>query len=443
VAQRPDVRHLVCARTAAFVRATTALSRPPLAADVRAAYAAPYAAPDRREGVSRFVADIPFAADHPTRPVLDAIAAGVATLQVPALLLWGPRDPVFGEEHLRDLRQRLPHATLHRYETASHLVPEDAATYAADLAAWVSELDRPPRAAEPVGRRPGGRPLWAELEARAHDDAPALVEVGGARVTWAQLHHRVMALAAGLRQAGVRPGDRVGMLVPPSAELTATVYALWRAGAVVVVADRGLGLKGMGRALRGAGLDHVVGSAQGLLAARAMRLPGTRFLAGGKCQPGRYGAGRRSAPPRQLARAGASGMGETGAPLPVPAEDDECAVVFTSGATGPPKGVAYRHRQVQAQVDLIRRAYALTADDALVAAFAPFALYGPALGIGSAVPDIDVTKPGTLTARRLAEAVAAISATVVFASPAALRNVVRPPTSSSRGSARRSAGCGC
>ena len=37
---------------------------------------------------------------------------------------------------------------------------------------------------------------------------------------------------------------------------------------------------------------------------------------------------------------------------------------------------------------------------------------------------MDVTRPGTLTAAALAEAVAAIEATVVFASPAALRNVV-------------------
>ncbi len=39
-------------------------------------------------------------------------------------------------------------------------------------------------------------------------------------------------------------------------------------------------------------------------------------------------------------------------------------------------------------------------------------------------PAMDVTAPRTLTARALADAVAAIDATVVFASPAALRNVI-------------------
>ena len=62
-------------------------------------------------------------------------------------------------------------------------------------------------------------------------------------------------------------------------------------------------------------------------------------------------------------------------------------------------------------------------EDRLVAAFAPFALYGPALGIAAAVPDMDVTKPASLTAGALADAAAAIDATLVFASPSALRNV--------------------
>jgi acyl-coenzyme A synthetase/AMP-(fatty) acid ligase len=108
--------------------------------------------------------------------------------------------------------------------------------------------------------------------------------------------------------------------------------------------------------------------------------------------------------------------------VPVTAEG---AVLFTSGATGPAKGVVYRHGQLEAQRDLLRETFAIKTDDRLVAAFAPFALYGPALGITSAVPDMDVTKPGTLTARALADAIAAIDASLVFAAPAALRNVVR------------------
>ena len=113
------------------------------------------------------------------------------------------------------------------------------------------------------------------------------------------------------------------------------------------------------------------------------------------------------------------------APAPAPpGPEDEAAVLFTSGATGPAKGVVYTHGQLQAQRDLLARTYAVGPHDRLVAAFAPFALFGPALGIPSAVPDMDVTAPATLTAAALGEAVAAVGATLVFGAPAALANVV-------------------
>ncbi|MEO7449317.1 MAG: alpha/beta fold hydrolase, partial [Humibacillus sp.] len=228
------LRDAVCVRTPTFVRAATALSRPALPAGIRDALAAPYGSASRRRSVGDFVADIPFAAGHPSRQALEAIAAGVASLDVPALLLWGPRDPVFGQRYLRDLLQRLPHADLHRYEGASHLLPEDAPEYAAAVARWVADLGAEPDDAPHESTRPrwassttpeGPTPelasrhtLWAALERRTDDPSPAVVEVGGARVSWEALARRVRGLAAGLAAAGVRPGHRVALLVPPSAE---------------------------------------------------------------------------------------------------------------------------------------------------------------------------------------------------------------------------------
>ncbi len=74
--------------------------------------------------------------------------------------------------------------------------------------------------------------------------------------------------------------------------------------------------------------------------------------------------------------------------------------------------------------DTLKNTYNLPAGTSLVAGFAPFALLGPALGATSVTPDMDVTAPATLTAAALADAAAAVHATVVFASPAALVNVL-------------------
>ncbi len=432
------LRRAVCAATPLFVRATSALSRPALPAAVRDALAAPYRGAGRRRGVEEFVADIPLEAEHPSRGTLDGLTAGLAALhEVPVLALWGPRDPVFSDRYLREVLRRLPQTRLHRYEGASHLVTEDAPETGEHTWQWIDGLGA--GGAQPPPARPvsateagaassgaassgaassGAAPLWAALDARAGDPAAAVVELSGGRrtVSFALLQRRVRELAAGLAAHGVAPGDRVALLVPPGADLTATVYACWRAGAVIVVADAGLGPRGLARALRAAGPDHVVGIPRGLALARTMDVPGRRIVAG-SVAPGVRRLLGVSIGLAELAR-----LGREHELPPAPAPDADCAVIFTSGSTGPAKGVVYRHHQARAQIDALRSALALTADDRLVAAFPPFALYGPALGIPSAVPDVPA--PGQLTAAALADAAAAVAATVVFASPAALRGVV-------------------
>ncbi|MEO5610129.1 MAG: alpha/beta fold hydrolase [Ornithinibacter sp.] len=430
LAHLPGLRPFGCVVTPLFVRGTTALSRPALPRAVRDALALPYATADRRTAVGDFVADIPFSPGHRSYTAVSALAEGVRGLDVPALIFWGPRDPVFGERYLADLQDRLPQARLHRFEGASHLVTEDAPQYAEAVASWLGDLSAGALEAAPhrdSTPEPTGSPavpdgvahesLWSELDRRSEDRSPVM-SVGGTVVSWQSMAARVSDLAAGMAASGIRPGDRVGLLIEPSADLTAVVYAAWRAGAVVVVADKGLGFAGMRRALRGAALDHVVAGRPGLVAARAMGLPGSLI----SVQPLPRGARRALGVTHDL-----DGLVQLGRHAPLPPEpgpDADCAVVFTSGATGPAKGVLYRHAQVRAQVDLVRATYDLEPDDTFVAAFAPFSILGPALGLGSSVPDIDVTAPQTLTAPLLADAVAAVDARVVFASPAALRRVV-------------------
>ena len=440
LAHRRLLNRIAVRWTPTFVRATTSLTWPRPPAPVRRAYSGPYTSPGQRAAVADFVLDIPFAAGHPSYSVVESIARAMPGMAVPALLMWGPRDPVFGDIFLRDIQDRLPQAVLQRYERASHLLPEDAPGYAEAVVDWTRTLDLDRCEAQPAPLVPaetvapaqatdrpaahavtevGPSPL-DELDARSADEGVAVVEVGGARITWSELHRRVQQIGAGLVEAGVGPGVRVALLVPPSIELTVALYAVWRAGGVIVVADKGLGLAGMGRALRSARIDFVVADYAGLAAVGPMRIPGSRIsVRSMSTLAARLLRSDHSLP-------GLSHRGERGtASVPVGASpDDEAAVLFTSGATGPAKGVLYRQRQVRAQLRLVSTHFGLTAQDRLVAAFAPFALFGPALGISSAVPDVDVTAPGSLTAVALADAALAVDATVVFASPAALRNVL-------------------
>ena len=435
LAASAPLRDLVCRRTSAFVEGTVRLSGTRIDALDREAFRAPYRRAGHRRAIEAFVGDVPLRPDHPSAAPLEAVAARLGDVTAPVLLAWGSRDIVFDDDFAADLAGRFPHARLERFAGANHLVMAEA-DVAVAAETWLADVlgpgtgagdgrpdgvpaasSTPPSTASTAGGSAappagGSGSLFDGLE-RRRDSADVAVSdgVSGDAIDFAAFVARVDAVAAALAGRGLRPGDRVAMLVPPGIDLIVAVYGVWRAGGVTVIADRGLGLRGLGAAIRSARPAWAIGS-------RAART---------------VGAAMRWAPrARRVDVAALMREAGSGAPAPAvapdaanrPGPDDEMAILFTSGATGPAKGVRYRHRQLAAQRDALAATYGITGEDRLVAAFAPFALYGPALGVPTALADADVTKPGKLTARALDDACRAVGATLVFASPAALANVV-------------------
>ena len=426
----------------------------PLNEAIYRTYRAPYAHPAWREGVRNFVGDIPTGTDVPSYAPMQRIAEQIRNLDVPAFFQWGTKDPVFQRRYLFDLMERMPQAKVHRYEKASHLVIEDY-DIATPMISWLAQTFGtredgalvPPHNAEAEHRAARAhrhglmqgsetfRPMLAALTERANDASTAVVDMDpkgdgtsvSVTLTWAELNQQVNATATRLHALGVRPGDRVNLMVPPGARLTTLIYACMKLGAVIVVADTGLGLPGLTRALKGANPSFLIGIPAALTAARTLLWPGKRISVEplGSVQEKLLGvAGSVFNAPAADGTPGAPVPTPTVVEFPSPVPDADAAVLYTSGSTGPAKGVVYTQRQLAGMRDAIANTYGFAPGSGLVAGFAPFALLGPALGATSVTPTMDVTRPKTLTASALASAAAAIDASVVFASPAALVNVV-------------------
>ena len=426
----PGLLRPITVTTRAFIKGAINMSYPALSSDVQTGLLAPYQTSQRRSAIYDFVADIPLDANHESAQTLSDIAQGMGQLaQIPSLLLWGARDKVFSDLYLHDLERRLPHADVHRFPKAGHFVSEDADVSGA-VHAWLSQHN----ATSSASKSASSASITSQAsestdkdKARAlacfslaQESKIAIVESGKNHrfITFGDLAERVHSVAAGMQQFGIQTGERVAIMVMPGVDLALAVYACWRMGAAVVLVDSGLGREGMQAALRSANADYLVGINKALVAARLLKWPGKRIAVGKRSAFFNSSLGVVS----DLESLEELGQGK--AQLPWPATEATAIVAFTSGSTGPSKGVIYTHGQVQAQRDALMQLYNIGLEDRLVAAFAPFALYGPTMCVCNIVPDMNVTQPSTLTAKALADAIKRIGATLVFASPAALVNIV-------------------
>lgn len=259
--------------------------------------------------------------------------------------------------------------------------------------------------------------------ARTHPFQSAVViprgESGMARAIWSykELDERSAAVASGLHSVGLERGARAVLMVPPSLEFFALVFALFRAGIVPVVVDPGMGIRSLKRALAEAQPQAFIGVPRAHAARVALgwardsiRVPVTTGCI-------RFGHGFTL---RDVARRGAS------RPLINPAlvtETDVAAILFTSGSTGPPKGVVYTHNMFAAQIDALRSTYAIEPGEVDLCTFPLFALFAPALGMTAVVPPMDPTRPGKANPRKVLTTAKDFAATNFFGSPALIKNV--------------------
>ncbi|MDX2497537.1 MAG: fatty acid CoA ligase family protein [Desulfobacterales bacterium] len=234
-------------------------------------------------------------------------------------------------------------------------------------------------------------------------------------LTFLQLDRESDCLAHGMHNAGITRGTRTILMVKPSLEFFIIIFSLFKTGAVPVVVDPGMGIRRMVTCFKEGRPEAFIG----IPTAHVLRTLNPRFF---KTLKTWVTVGRRwfwrGFTLRQLRRTPWTpySMAQT-------RKDDTAAILFTTGSTGPAKGAVYTHGNFDAQLGHIKSHLKISRDEIDLSTFPLFALFWPALGITSVIPDMDPTKPARVNPKNIIQAILTQGVTSMFASPALLNRV--------------------
>lgn len=235
------------------------------------------------------------------------------------------------------------------------------------------------------------------------------------QMTFAQLETESDYLAFGLREAGIKRGTRTILMVPPGMDFFCTIFALFKIGAVPVVVDPGMGIIRMLSCFKQSHPEAFIGIPK----AHLLRLIRPKYFKSVKIW---ITAGRKwfwnGYSLKDLFRAE-----DRQFPTVSTLKDEPAAILFTTGSTGPAKGVVYTHNNFDAQIRQIKAHFNIGEDEIDLPTFPLFALFDPALGMTAVIPDMDPTKPALVNPEKIIEAIEDHGVTNMFASPALLNRV--------------------
>lgn len=239
------------------------------------------------------------------------------------------------------------------------------------------------------------------------------------KITFKKLAIETTCVARGLLAAGFERGDRVVMMVPPGFDFFMLSFSMLQTGIVPVFMDPGIGAKNLKECIAEAEPVGFIGISKAHVARvllgwgkktiRKTVTIGTRLFWGGN----------------NLQAIRNFDRSEEQCPFFDAGQDDMAAIIFTSGSTGMPKGVVYSHGNFRAQLETIRDNFDFSPGEIDMPTFPPFALFNPALGMSSIIPDMDSTKPAFVNPKNIIGPIKQFGITNMFGSPALIDTVGR------------------
>ncbi|MGC9450278.1 MAG: fatty acid CoA ligase family protein [Oceanipulchritudo sp.] len=260
-----------------------------------------------------------------------------------------------------------------------------------------------------LARQAGAQPEAAALMAPLGRERDGSIRYE--RVSFSALHAQTEQVAHALHGAGLRPGMRTLLMVRPGSDLIRCCFALFKLGAVPVIIDPGMGLRHFLECVRRTRPEALLGIPLAQLVSRVFR-SSFRSL-------------RHRVPVGKRFAAWYAGRPDTGFPIREPGPGELAAILFTSGSTGPPKGVCYGHGEFDAQVHLIRETFAIEPGEVDLPMLPVFSLFNPALGMTTVVPEINPGKPASVEPRKILQAIDQCGVTNSFGAPVLWKKIAR------------------
>jgi acyl-CoA synthetase (AMP-forming)/AMP-acid ligase II len=237
----------------------------------------------------------------------------------------------------------------------------------------------------------------------------------GAALTFAELESLSNRYANGLSAIGVARADRVLVMVKPGFEFLGMIFALFKMGAVPVMIDPGMGVGRMLECIRTVDLHGFVGVPLAQIV-RVLRPFAFRSVRSVVTVGKRWFWGGASLDELERGASGHFTLVDT-------KSTDPAAILFTSGSTGPAKGVVYEHGMFDAQVRMIQLHYGIKPGEIDLPTFPLFGLFSVAMGMTAVIPDMDAARPARVNPAKIVEAIRDYGITNTFGSPAIWKRV--------------------
>ena len=247
--------------------------------------------------------------------------------------------------------------------------------------------------------------------AKERPNSIAILEMrSGQKKTFKELEQESNRLASGLIQYGMKPCERILLMIPYGIDFITLTFAMFKADLTPVLIDPGLGKKKMLKCIQEV-------HPQGLIAIPIVHAIKKFFPSPFKSIKHNVTVGKRWFW-RGATLDNLRDLGKIDFKLAPTEKQNPAAILFTSGSTGPAKGVPYYHDIFNHQVKILQNQFKIEPGETDLPTFPLFGLFSSGLGMTNIIPDMDFTRPGQVDPKKIIATINDFKITNSFGSPA-------------------------